>query len=62
MYTYAVFFKGRKLGALGRFYEIATDVQADSPENAVETLYKKYDLQMRPRDEDVILLKQGVTS
>jgi len=57
MNYYMVIFKGRKLGALGRYYEITTDVWADSRDSAVGALYKKYDLLMWPRDQDVILIK-----
>jgi len=57
MNYYMVIFKGRKLGALGRYYEIITDVRADSRDSAVGALYKKYDLLMWPRDQDVILIK-----
>jgi len=57
MNNYMVIFKGRKRGALGRYYEITTDVRADSRESAVGALYKKYDFAMWPRDQDVILIK-----
>jgi len=57
MNYYMVIFKGRKLGALGRYYEITTDVIADSRDSAVCALYKKYDFAMWPRDQDVILIK-----
>ena len=57
MNYYMVIFKGRKLGAIGVFYDITTDVWADSRENAVYALYKKYDFAMWPRDQDVILIK-----
>ena len=59
MNYYMVIFKGRKLGALGRYYEITTDVWADSRDSAVGSLYKKYDLLMRPWDQDVIVIKSS---
>jgi hypothetical protein len=48
MKTYRIYFYGRKLGAIGIFYNIIEHVTAESEDEAIKKLYEKYDLYMSP--------------
>lgn len=60
MSKYMIIFKGCKKGAIGAFYDITAIRAGENKEQAIESLYKEYDLFMWPTANNVIELKKGV--
>jgi len=58
---YMIVFKGRKLGAIGVFYEITAIRSGENKQQAIHSLYKDYDLFMWPSDNNVIELKKQLS-
>ncbi len=58
MHEYMIFFKGRKLGAIGVFYDITAIRSGENKQQAIRSLYKDYDLFMWPADNNIIELKK----
>jgi len=59
MREYLINFKGNKKGAIGVFYDITAIRAGENKQQAVESLYKEYNLFMWPTSSNIIQLKKG---